>query len=158
MKTSVLPIALGLTLLAAAAGRADQYPPVLDANRIDTVLPSPLDRAGERDGRGEARAGLHQPGLPRLRYRVLGSCGVPAGAKALSVNLTVTQPSAGGHLTLFPTDVETPLASSINFAAGQTRANNAVLRLAFDGSGGIKVQNGSGGTVDFILDVNGYFQ
>ena len=82
----------------------------------------------------------------------------PAGAKALSVNLTVTQPAAGGYLVLFPANAEIPLTSSINFAAGQTRANNAVVGLAFDGSGGIKVQNGSGGTVHFILDVNGYFQ
>jgi hypothetical protein len=38
------------------------------------------------------------------------------------------------------------------------RANNAVLVLAFDGSGRLNVFNGSNGTTHFILDVNGYFQ
>jgi hypothetical protein len=91
-------------------------------------------------------------------FVLAGSCGVPASAKALSVNLTVTQPAAGGYLVLFPANFEIPLTSSINFGAGQTRANNAVVSLAFDGSGGIKVVNASGATVHFILDVNGYFQ
>jgi hypothetical protein len=41
---------------------------------------------------------------------------------------------------------------------GQTRANNTIFRLACDGSGILAVQNDGIGTVDFILDVNGYFQ
>jgi len=39
-----------------------------------------------------------------------------------------------------------------------TRANNAVVLLATDGTGTIKVKNGSAGVVHFVLDVNGYFQ
>ena len=50
------------------------------------------------------------------------------------------------------------MVSTINFSANQTRANNAVLPLASDRSGTISVLAGTGGTVDFILDVNGYFQ
>jgi hypothetical protein len=85
-------------------------------------------------------------------------CGLPTTAKALSANMTVTGPTAQGFLTLFPADTSTaPLASSINFRAGETRANNAVLQLATDGSG-LKVLNGSAGTVDFILDANGWFE
>jgi hypothetical protein len=69
-------------------------------------------------------------------------------------------PEAGapGYLTLYPADASgAPLASNINFRAGVTRANNAVLALAADGSG-IKVLNGSAASVDFILDVNGWFE
>jgi len=86
------------------------------------------------------------------------SCGVPSGAWAVSVNATITSPSAPGYLTLYPGDAAAPLASTINFAPGQTRANNAVLPLASDFSGKIRVTNGSTGAVHFILDVNGYFQ
>jgi hypothetical protein len=50
-----------------------------------------------------------------------------------------------------------PLATSIAFGAGQTRANNDVLSLAADGTG-FKVRNGSAGAVHFILDVNGWFE
>jgi hypothetical protein len=51
-----------------------------------------------------------------------------------------------------------PLTSTINYAAGQTRTNNAILGLARDGSGSFVVLNESVGTVQLILDVNGYFQ
>ena len=50
-----------------------------------------------------------------------------------------------------------PLASTINFRPGQTRANNAIVPLALDGSG-MKIFNGSAGNVDVIVDVNGWFQ
>jgi hypothetical protein len=50
------------------------------------------------------------------------------------------------------------LTSSINFSTGQTRANNAILPLANDGTGAIKAFDGSSGTAHFILDANGYFQ
>jgi hypothetical protein len=36
-----------------------------------------------------------------------------------------------------------------------TRANNAVVRLARDGT--INVKNGSAGSVHLVLDVNGFF-
>ena len=100
-----------------------------------------------------------QPGATRTFDVAASPCGIPATAKAISVNLAVTGPVGPGYLTLFPGDaVQAPLTSTINFSANQTRANNAVLPLASDGSGTINVLAGTGGTVDFILDVNGYFQ
>jgi len=38
------------------------------------------------------------------------------------------------------------------------RANNAVLQLAHDGSGTVKVQADTAGPVDLLIDVTGYFQ
>jgi hypothetical protein len=88
-----------------------------------------------------------------------GACGIPSTAVAVAVNLVAVQATAGGHLTLFAGDaLAPPLASSINFAPGQTRANNAVVPLATDGTGTIKVTNGSAEAVHFVLDVSGYFQ
>jgi hypothetical protein len=88
-----------------------------------------------------------------------GACGIPATALAVSVNLTAVGAVANGYLTLFPGDAPgPPLASHVNFAAGVTRANNAVAALAGDGTGTIKVRNGSVGAVHFVLDVNGYFE
>jgi hypothetical protein len=37
-------------------------------------------------------------------------------------------------------------------------ANNAVLFLATDGTGAIGVQNDAAGTVELIIDVNGFFE
>jgi len=70
----------------------------------------------------------------------------------------VTQPSAGGYVTLFPAGQPLPLTSSINYAAGQTRANNAIISV--DATGRMAAFAGvpTGGTVHVIIDVVGYFQ
>ena len=70
----------------------------------------------------------------------------------------ITGLAASGFLTLYPADLGgAPLASTINFDPGRTRANDAILAAAADGSG-VKILNGSGGPVDVILDVNGWFE
>jgi uncharacterized repeat protein (TIGR01451 family) len=90
-------------------------------------------------------------------FPVAGRCGIPATARALSVNLTVAQPSAAGSLRLYPAGIPLPNVLSISYAAGQTRANNAVVAL--DEAGELAVYCfQSSGTAHAILDVNGYFE
>jgi hypothetical protein len=86
------------------------------------------------------------------------TCGVPANAVAVAVNLTVTGTTAGGFLTFYPAGTSRPNASTINFSTAQTRANNAVLRLG--AAGDVTVFGGmqAGATTELILDVVGYFQ
>ena len=91
-------------------------------------------------------------------FALAGTCGIPVSARSVSANITVTQPGAPGHLIIHPADLGIPLASSINFSAGQTRSSNGVLRLSLDGSGSIAVENAAVGPVHFILDVTGYFE
>ncbi len=91
-------------------------------------------------------------------FDVTGTCGIPNGAKAISVNVTVPAPGAAGYLSTFPGNAFPMTTSSISFRAGVTRANNAVLTLATDGTGTLGVLNGSAAATHFILDVNGYFQ
>ena len=89
-------------------------------------------------------------------FTVVGQCGIPAGAKAISSNATITQPTAPGFVVLFPGGA-VPGVSNVNFRAGQTRANNAIVPLSAGGT--LSVTDGqSSGTTHFILDVNGYFQ
>jgi hypothetical protein len=90
-------------------------------------------------------------------FKLTESCGVPATAQALSVNVTVVAPAAAGDLRLFPADQPTPLSSAINWSAGQTRTNNATLGLAW-GLGTAIVQNDAGAAVELVVDVNGYYQ
>jgi hypothetical protein len=94
----------------------------------------------------------------RRNFTLTNVCGIPTTAKAISVNLTVTSASAPGFVSLFPGDGIPPATSNINFSVGQTRANNAVVFLATNGTGSLATLNGAAGTVHFILDVNGYFQ
>jgi len=85
-----------------------------------------------------------------------GTCGVPSNAKAVSVNITVAEPSTQGNLRLFASGAPAPLVSTLNYAAAQTRANNAVAPLGTAGK--VAVRCAPSGTTHVILDVNGYFQ
>jgi hypothetical protein len=76
----------------------------------------------------------------------------------LSVNVTVTQPTAAGHLTLLPAGSSLPVASTVNFILGQTRANNAVVPLDSSGRFAVFDGQGTGQTAHLIVDVNGYFE
>jgi uncharacterized protein (DUF1800 family) len=85
-----------------------------------------------------------------------GRCGISTIASAVAVSVTVTQPSAGGHLTLHPAGSPVPIASSVNYGEGKTRANSAIVSLG--AGGGLSVSSGQPtGTVHFIIDIFGYF-
>ena len=90
-------------------------------------------------------------------FTIMGQCGIPSGAKAVAFNLTVTGPTAPGHVVLYPGGTPLPPVSNINFGAGQTRANNAIVSL---GAGGTlaAVSGQLSGTVHIILDVVGYIE
>lgn len=97
--------------------------------------------------------------LPGQRvFQATGQCGIPAGAKAISVNLTVINPPVGGVLTLFPGNAALPNASSLNFKPGSTRANNSIVMLASSGSGAFAIHNSASAPVHIAVDVSGYFQ
>ena len=69
----------------------------------------------------------------------------------------MTGSASPGNLRLHPGGGPVPGASSINYAAGQTRANNAVVPVSRFGE--LAVYCGqAAGTAHVILDVNGYFQ
>jgi hypothetical protein len=86
-----------------------------------------------------------------------GKCGLPPTAAAVSVNVTVVSPTAPGDLRLFAAGKALPFVSSINYRAGQTRANNAVVPLGDRGWLSVFCEQASG-EVDLVLDVNGFFE
>jgi hypothetical protein len=86
-----------------------------------------------------------------------GRCGIPSDAKSAFLNVTVTQASAPGDLRLYPGGTPVPLASAINYRAGETRANNAATPLGSSGSLAVRCDQSSG-NVQAIIDVTGYFQ
>jgi len=82
---------------------------------------------------------------------------VPPTAKAVAVNLTVTQPQALGDLRLYPGGGSLPNTSTMNYRSGQTRANNSIVNLGLQSDLAVRCVQGNG-TVHFILDVTGYFE
>ncbi|HXK11085.1 MAG TPA: BACON domain-containing protein [Vicinamibacteria bacterium] len=139
-------IGVGTATFTISQGEAGYFT-VIPCRAIDTRNPN-----------GPLGGPALQPSATRSFDVVASACGIPLAAQAISANVTVTAPTMPGYLTLFPEDAPKPVASSINFQTGQTRANNVVLALSNDGTASINVFNGSAGTVQFILDVNGYFQ
>jgi hypothetical protein len=86
-----------------------------------------------------------------------GRCGIPVEADAVVINVTVAQPTALGHLTIYASGTPLPLASTINYRASQTRANNAIVRLGTGDSINVTCSQ-STGTTHLIIDVVGYFR
>lgn len=89
-----------------------------------------------------------------------GGCGIPAGARALAANVTVINPTGAGYATLYPGNYPQPAVSTVNFPAGVTRSNNAILPLATDGAGTLTVLLSNGGAnagADLTIDVSGYY-
>jgi len=90
-------------------------------------------------------------------FIVSGGCGIPQSASAIAANVTVTQPTAPGHLRFYAGGDPVPSVSTINYSIGQTRANNAVLSLGPNGDFVVRCGQSAGG-VQLIVDVVGYFQ
>ena len=78
-------------------------------------------RPGEPDG-AVAIAKQRYGGGNIVQVRVGTVPGVPADASAVSLNVTVTDPSDNGFVTVYPCG-DRPLSSNVNFAAGQTVPN-----------------------------------
>ncbi len=111
------------------------------------------------DSRQDTQDGRLDSGVERAIALVdAAACGIPPTARAVAVNLTVVQPTAVGHITVYPDAGFTPATSTINFGAGQTRANNAVLDLSDLGAIIARPFLLDGGTVDLVVDVFGYFE
>ncbi|MBV8201048.1 MAG: hypothetical protein JOZ15_10545 [Acidobacteria bacterium] len=92
-------------------------------------------------------------------FSLAGRCGVPPDASAVAANLTVVRPTGPGFLSAFPAGTPVPGTSTLNFAAGAVRANNAVLSLGGSPAGAISVHAEiSQGQADLVLDVSGYFR
>jgi hypothetical protein len=89
---------------------------------------------------------------------VTGHGGVPAGATAITGNLTVTGQTSLGYLAIGPVAQNNPTSSTVNFPLNDDRAN--AVTVALDGSGGLSITYAaprSGPTANVIFDVTGYF-
>jgi hypothetical protein len=93
-------------------------------------------------------------------FQITGSCGIPADARAVALNVTAVAPTEFGNLRVYPAGGSAPLASAINFAQDRTRANNVVASLGANGQ--INVQcdmpAGSSGRTHLVVDTTGYFR
>ena len=88
--------------------------------------------------------------------QILGQGGVPQGTvSAVVLNVTVTETSWGGYLTVFPSGTTKPLASNLNWSAGATIPNLVIVKVGTNGK--ISLYQSGSGTAQVIVDVAGYF-
>jgi hypothetical protein len=119
-----------------------RYNPVTPARVLDT-----------RTGVGALGGKLGPSGT--LGLQVTGRGGVPAsGVSAVVLNVTVTEPTAGSYLTAWPAGQGRPLASNLNYGAGQTVPNLVVVKV---GAGGVVNLFNHVGATHVIADVAGWF-
>jgi hypothetical protein len=106
----------------------------------------------------DTRNAIGVPGTAPLgangRVTVDLSSRVPVGTTAVALNVAVTNPTVGGHLTAFPPGGAVPGTSNLNFVAGQT-ANNMVIAPVVDRK--ISFAYSGSGTVHVLAELNGYF-
>ena len=141
------------TLLTAVPEPAQAAGPF----RFFAITPCRIfDSRTDGDGLTPLSNGLHS-------VRVQGTCGVPVGANAVALNVTVVTPNRPGHITLWPVGASEPTVSTLNFLSGESAlANGAIAPLGPDGGGADDLNyrysmNPAPGTGHIVFDVTGYF-
>jgi hypothetical protein len=90
-------------------------------------------------------------------FQIRGFCGVPTGAKAVSLNMTIVNATQSSFLTVWPSNLARPVVSMLNFEAADPSLANGVLVGLSTNTQDLSVYN-SFGNVHVIIDVTGYFQ
>lgn len=128
--------------VSSTIGAAGTYYPITPSRLMDT-----------RIGQGAPKAPIGPGGVVHLQ--VTGRGGVPAnGVGAVVLNVTVANPTGNSYLSLYPTGVRRPVASSLDFPKGWTGANSVTVAV---GAGGkVDIYNLTGNTPT-IVDVLGFY-
>ncbi|MBT8212292.1 MAG: hypothetical protein KJN71_04005 [Acidimicrobiia bacterium] len=133
------PTESSLPAAAAAPAGAASFTPLVPQRLFDTRTPAaPSGKLGAGD---------------TLNVLVAGVGGVPPDATAVVLNVTGTQATGAGFVTIYPGTAQRPQASSLNLVPGQTAPNLVIVPL---GPGGDINLYSSGGT-HLLADVSGYF-
>ena len=135
---------------SAAPGDVDAtYVPVANCRLLDTRPATVIGAKSTPLGPGESGAYVQQVTGDN------GDCSIPDDAVAVAMNVTIVNPTAASNLRVHPADTETPLASNLNWVAGQSPTPNKVDVKLSDG-GAVRLFN-QNGTVDVVGDVVGYY-
>ena len=127
------------------------YNPVSSSRVCDTRPGNPSNLSSQALTQCENKAPGQDGTLP---VQITGLGGVPStGVEAVDLNVTAVDPKTSGWMTVYPDGQQLPLASNINYVAGQTKPNSVIVPVAKDGK--IDVYTTSQSNV--LVDVFGYF-
>src|SRR5207245_7106096 len=89
-----------------------------------------------------------------MMVTVAGSAGVPGTAKAVVLNVTVDGPTAASDVVVWPDGTSAPVASDLNFVAGQAVPNLVIVKLSPGGR--IDIRHDFGSARVIVDRVRGY--
>lgn len=118
--------------------------PVVPERLLDTRPDVQVGYTGTKPGAGAT---------VRLKVTGVGTTQVPMNAKAVVLNVTGTEATADGFVTVWPCGAQRPLASNLNLVAGGTRPNVVVAGVGGGGEVCLFTQTGA----HLIADIAGYF-
>ncbi|MEZ0065306.1 PKD repeat protein [Streptacidiphilus sp. MAP12-20] len=113
---------------------------------------APMRVLDTRTGLGAPKAPLGAAAVDTVQ--VAGVHGIPAGVKAVLVNLTGIAPTGSTWLSVYADGPPAPGASNLNLSPGAIQAGLALVPVGSDGA--IDVYNASG-SVNVAADVEGYY-
>jgi hypothetical protein len=158
------PYRLSLTAVSAATGAAvlpwsgvaqvsgSQNPPVVSpVPLVGDLTFVPITPTRVADTRPDAQS---LGPVSRMDVVVAGVAGVPAGAKAVALNITAVHASAMTYLRAWPAGASMPASSVLNTDPARTVATSVVLGVG--GEGKVSLYNNSG-SVHLAVDVSGYY-
>lgn len=127
---------------------------------VSNPLPfEPVTPCRVADTRGNGFAGGYGPPalapLSTRNFTIVGQCGIPVTARAVSFQFTVTAMNANGNLVAFPQGGSQPTSSVLNWNASSVAIGNGTVVAL--GAGGLSIFSNSPGSVELIIDVNGYY-
>jgi hypothetical protein len=88
-----------------------------------------------------------------VEVTVAGRGGVPVNAGAVTLNVTVVSPSSDGFATVYPCGQPVPIASNLNYRAGDVVPNSVVTRVGAEGGVCIFAD----ASTELLVDVTGWF-
>jgi len=150
-----VPVVNGKVDLRNSTGTVDLIADVTgyySATGTSTFSPAtPLRVLDTRDGTGARQGALGAGGI--VSTQVAGVGGVPAGATAVLLNVTATDPTDTGWLTAYPHGTDRPGTSSLNWTAGRTVSHQILVPVV---DGRVTFYN-STGSVNVTADLTGWF-
>jgi hypothetical protein len=139
-----LPLAFALSqpLVAhATAGVASAFTPITPVRALDS--------------RTAGQSAFHfSPGHETDVWTVANANGIPSGATAIVMNLTIVSPSNSSYISAWPVGGSFTGTSNLNPTAGKTSSAVVVVRLGTGGA--IDILNAVG-SADIVLDYFGYY-
>ena len=138
---------VSMHLLADVAGwypAGASFTPVVPERLLDTRPDALIGYRGAKPLGGET---------VQLRVAGAGTTNVPTNAAAVVLNVTGTEATADGFVTVWPCGTSRPNASNLNLVGGGTRPNLVVVKLGTDGAVCLFTQAGT----HLVADIAGWF-